>query len=75
MTKQNSKKKTAISSNGVLAERFKNLNKKMEEAISGMYEDGIRATNCTVRVGYIKTSDGRKAQVKVSVEADKDEWI
>jgi hypothetical protein len=75
MAKSKKDAQTATIGNTVLADRFKNLNAKLEEAIEGTYEYGMRATNCTVAVGYVKTPDGRKAQVSICVEADKDEWI
>lgn len=59
------------------------LDKKLQEATIGTYEkvsaykyaSPVKAESCTVRCGYTKTPDGRRAQIQITVEANKDNWI
>lgn len=51
------------------------IKKRLSEAIKGTFEDNMKATSCTVLLGYVKTPDGREAQIHISVTADDDDWI
>ncbi len=54
---------------------FDYLKDKIQEAVTGTYEDGLQAVDCTVSLGSIETPDGRKAQIQIKVTTDDYEWI
>lgn len=79
MKKTKATTSAAIDGNTMLADSFKNLHQKLNEAIDGTVAREGRLVmpfeNCSVPVGFCTTPDGRKAQVIITVETNEWEWI
>jgi len=68
------KPKTADSINITAVGRLKSLDAELKGAIDGMVDSVYRVTACTAHIGYVKTPNGRKAKVTITVDANKDNW-